>query len=356
MRLAITSLVNTIRALTKLFILLCILPTQVAANNTAFTIVNLKNEVLQLALTPDIGGRITQFNLIGYPNFLKVGDDFRQAKRAKISAFSDNIGYLGHIVWVGPQSQWWQQQEVNQTRRQEKAQWPPDPFTIFSNNTITEHNENKIQLQGVNSSVTGLRIDKEISLDPVINNQVNIKTTASNISNKQLAWDLWFNSRVNGDTYIIAPVESKEDVKVTSLTQEEVAGIEVSFINNNKTYFVEFDVTKLSREKASNQGKLFIQPNQGWLAGFNQGQLFIIEFPWHRKEEIHPEHGQIEIYANYHPNNSNDSLIEMEFHSPYETLNPDQKMSVTAKWRLFSYPTHWNKQQLLALLKTKLKD
>ncbi|MGL1958465.1 MAG: DUF4380 domain-containing protein [Colwellia sp.] len=341
--------------LLNIAILLMAMFNYAGANTNKFPTLTLENNVLVLQLTPKIGGRIHHLSLKKNANFIKTGKPFKQGILPEISAVADNIGYLGHTVWVGPQSQWWQQQQVNLARRAENAQWPPDPFTIFATNTVIKQNNNHIKLQGVNSPITGLRLDKEISLNPINTNKIDLKTTATNITNAKVAWDLWFNTRVHGNTYIIAPVKNANAVKVVSFEQDNVGAINVNFIKKeDNNYLVEFDVNNLSRDKLSNQGKLFIQPNQGWLAGFNQGQLFIIKFPWQPKENIHPEHGQIEIYANYQPQKLDQSLIEMEFHGPYKSLQPTQSMSVNANWYLFPYPKNFNKHQKLEFLQHQL--
>lgn len=346
---------NKVIAVLIFFTFIVSIVNPVLANKTDFPLLTLENDILQLQLTPNIGGRVSYFSLKSHNNFINTGAAFTKNIIPEVSPFADNIGYLGHIVWVGPQSQWWQQQQVNQDRLNNKANWPPDPYTIFAKNTVTLQSKNHITLQGVNSSVTGLRLDKEFSLTSLNPNQVNLTTTATNISQTKRAWDLWFNTRVQGDTYIVASVNNKSDVRVESFEQAQIGPIAVNYINKAADdYFVEFDVKELTRNKVSNKGKIFIQPNQGWLAGFNNGQLFIIAFPWQEKEHIHAEHGQIEIYADYQPQNLSNSLIEMEFHGPYQQLQPKQQMRVEAKWYLFPYPNNWNKQQMLDFLQTKI--
>jgi len=335
----------------------------VAAQHQPFSQLILENEQLKIAVTPEIGGRISYFGLKNHQNFLLLGNAFTEGVRPEVSAFSENIGYLGHTIWVGPQSEWWQHQHLNTARQASKAQWPPDPFTIFATNSVKSHNKNQILLEGIASPITGLKLDKAVYLAPKALNQVTIKATATNISDTERAWDLWFNSRVFVDTYIVAPVAHQSEVRITHAIGPTITKpIEVSFTADKSTHersklLVEFsidDITATKDQHSIHQGKIFIQPNQGWLAGFNNGQLFIIEFPWQPKKNIHPEQGQIEVYVKYDPKNQDDSLLEMEFHGPYQTLQPKQQMSQLANWHLFEYPKHWNKAQMRRFLVDKL--
>ena len=162
---------------------------------------------------------------------------------------------------------------------------------------------------------------------------------------------------MHADTYIIASVDNKELVNIDSFEQDKVGAISVNYISKGMNdFYVELDVKKLARDKPSNQGKIFIQPNQGWLAGFNSGQLFIITFPWQTHDKIHPEHGQIELYIDYQSKNISESLIEMELHGPYQQIQPEQQISLTATWYLFPYNEHWHKKQMLNFLQEKLNE
>src|SRR4051812_42463351 len=71
-----------------------------------FPLHTLDNGHVQAAVTDAIGGRLLSFNLAGKPNFLKV-DPAAGDPDAKVDANTDNVGYLGHEIWAGPQKQWW---------------------------------------------------------------------------------------------------------------------------------------------------------------------------------------------------------------------------------------------------------
>src|SRR5690554_4498731 len=85
------------------------------------------NEAVSLEVSPRLGGRVLAFGLHGRDNLLRVSDEITAQPMPEVSPEADNIGYLGHEIWLGPQSQWWLHQSANPERRAAAAQWPPDP-------------------------------------------------------------------------------------------------------------------------------------------------------------------------------------------------------------------------------------
>ena len=64
----------------------------------------LESSELQLQLTSAFGGRVLSLQRKGEPNFLRIGAAVRTQPDPAVNASSDDIAYLGHDVWVGPQS------------------------------------------------------------------------------------------------------------------------------------------------------------------------------------------------------------------------------------------------------------
>ncbi|MGH8026857.1 MAG: DUF4380 domain-containing protein, partial [Pseudoxanthomonas sp.] len=134
------------------------------ATSSAVEILRLDNGALVLEVTPELGGRGLAFSLKDHPNLLKVGEPVATHPDPKVSALADDIGYLGHDVWVGPQSQWWTQQDANPARRDAKANWPPDPYLAFAQTRIIERTPTRLVLQGADSPVSGIRLHKSYAL------------------------------------------------------------------------------------------------------------------------------------------------------------------------------------------------
>lgn len=286
-----------------------------------------------MEITPALGGRVLSFSLKGRENLLKVGEAVTSIPDPKVSAEVNSIDYFGHIVWVGPQNDWWTQQGVNSERFNAKATWPPDPYLILAGNKIVERSPGGVVLKGVESPVSGLQLRKMFSLLNGKPGTVELGVEAINVSGKTVSWDIWFNTRVQPLTRVYVPVASNKDVRVVSSTNETTGPVEYSLTDGLLT----FDLTALPGKITGRKGKIFIQPSAGWMAGFAGGQVFIIEFPLQPREAIHHEQGQVELYLNYQPENLKDSLIEMEVHAPYRTLRPGESMQAAELWTVLPY-------------------
>jgi len=292
----------------------------------------LSNDTVAVAMTPDIGGRVLSLNLIGKPNFLRVGAAVVSDPNPAVTAHAENIGYLGHETWVGPQSQWWTQQLVNPERSAAKAVWPPDPFLILAKNTVQEKNVQQVILQSPNSPVSGVALQKTFSLVDGKPNQIRLDVSAKNIRDSNVAWDIWFNTRVPHSTRIYVPVTSMNDVRIEHFTDATYGPLEHNFTDG---FFALENHAPSSHQ--GRKGKVFIQPAQGWMAAFRDEQLLIIKFALQPKSAIHPEQGQIELYQEFLTAHQEEGLLELEVHAPYKILKPREVMSATEIWMLLPY-------------------
>lgn len=294
--------------------------------------VPLSNGTVAIEITPDIGGRILSVGLVGQPNFLKVGAAVIDEPDPVVSPAANNIGYFGHEIWVGPQSQWWLQQLVNDERRTAKAVWPPDPFLILAKNTVREKNIQQVILQSPNSPVSGVAMQKTFALVEGKPNQIRLDVSVQNIRDSKVAWDIWFNSRVPHTTNVYVPVASMSDVRIEHFTDATYGPLEHNFSDGIFALENHSPSTHQGRK-----GKVFIQPAQGWMAAFRDQQLLIIQFDLQPKSAIHQEQGQIELYQEFLSAHPQEGLLELEVHAPYKTLNPRESMSAAEIWTLLPY-------------------
>jgi len=296
------------------------------------TRVPLSNGTVAIEITPDIGGRILSVGLVGQPNFLKVGSAVIDEPNPVVSPAANNIGYLGHETWVGPQSQWWVHQLVNDERRAAKAVWPPDPFLILAKNAVQERNAQRVVLQSPNSPVSGVAMQKTFALVDGKPNQIRLDVSAQNIRDSNVAWDIWFNSRVPHTTHVYVPVANMSDVRIEHFTDATYGPLEHNFSDG----FFALENHSPSTHQGR-KGKVFIQPAQGWIAAFRDQQLLIIQFALQPKSAIHPEQGQIELYQEFLSAHPEEGLLELEVHAPYKTLKPRESMSAGETWTLLPY-------------------
>ena len=308
-------------------VLLCV-PMAASAVET----VRLENGTVLLEVTPQLGGRGLGFSLHGRNNLLKIGEAVSAQPDPEVSATASDIGYLGHDVWLGPQSQWWTQQHANPARREARANWPPDPYLAFGKTRVVERTAERLVLEGVPSPVSGVQLRKTFALSPDRPDTVALQVQARNIRDTPVAWDLWFNTRVPSSTRVYVPVQGKQDVRVESSTDKAFAPL----LPRIQDGLFSFERAPLPKGLSGRRGKVFLQPSAGWMAGFAGDQLFIIRFAHQDRSLIHPEQGQVELYLD-ETATAGEGLLEMEVHAPYRTLQPDEAMDAEESWTVLAY-------------------
>ena len=303
-----------------------------STNVLAVEVIRLENQAIVLEATPELGGRGLSFSLKDHPNLLKVGDPVRTQPTPTVSATAGDIGYLGHDVWVGPQQEWWMHQDANPVRRDAKANWPPDPYLGFATTKIVEQAPSRLVLEGVDSPVSGVRLRKTFQVSNERADTVEVHAAARNIRGSDIAWDLWFNTRLPSSTRVYLPVAHAGDVRVESFTDSAIGPL-LPRIENG---LFSLDSTSLPDGMTARRGKVFAQPAAGWMAGFAGKQLFVIRFPHHAREQIHPAQGQVELYLDDQAD-PDKGLLEMEVHAPYRTLKPGEEMQAMEWWTVLPY-------------------
>jgi hypothetical protein len=262
-----------------------------------------------------------------------------------VSADADDIGYLGHDVWLGPQSGWWSDQQVNPSRRAAKAVWPPDPYLAFAQTQVVARSPERLVLEGIDSPVTGVRLLKSFAFDPADPSTLVVTATARNIRNRPVARDVWFNTRTSAATRVYVPVADVRDVRV-----EGEDGVVPAWRIERGV----FSFQPVTPAVTLRRGKVFLQPSAGWMAGFAQGQVLVIRFEHQPRAAIHPEHGQVELYLD-HARDVQAGLLEMEVHAPFRTLAGGEAMQARECWTVLSYDGPETQEAQMAFLCERLE-
>jgi hypothetical protein len=95
----------------------------------------IENGGTRVGILSEVGGRIVYLSSDDSPNILKATEKFwnEDSSERPIPSFdTDWKEYNGHIVWLGPQSEWWTRQDGNMERKKSKAEWPADPSAYQS--------------------------------------------------------------------------------------------------------------------------------------------------------------------------------------------------------------------------------
>jgi len=313
------------------------------------SLIMLSNSHVEVGILPEAGGRIVLLRQPGKKNVLKSDPalwDSAKQEHPNVSVNSKFIPYNGHIVWLGPQSEWWIHQDVAPERKSDRAPWPPDPYLVSGNYTV-EEDQDKVIMTSPDSEVSGVRLTKEVSLES--EGTVCFEVTGKNIRDSVIGWDLWLNTRLPGTTKCYVPVK---DGGIMRIDGEETHEKDTMLYSIEKGFFTFFP-EKPSEGKNNRIAKAFIYPAKNFMVAFNNQQALIIYFSLHPKEVIHKEQALVEIY-NQVGTSPTDHLLELEYHAPYEKLMPGQEMKTSETWKLLEYNGNDNPEEHIAFIKNNI--
>ncbi len=309
-----------------------------------------KNNV-KVGILPDVGGRVVYLSLIGKENILTSDTSLwyeSAATRPEISSTTPFTAFNGHIVWLGPQSGWWTQQDEDTAKRNRADVWPPDPYLIYSDYKVLSQTDSSIIMQGPESKYSGVQLTKKISIHE--NGEVYFQVTAKNIREEPVSWDLWLNTRLNGYATCLIPLADTTEMREDAVDNEKKIKPDFSV---SQGYFTLYP-SEPPEGKEMRVGKYFIHPDNNYMAAFYNDQFLFFSFPLPEKEEIHPEQAAIEIY-NITTHKPGDALLEMELHSPYKTLQPGEELSTELTWYLSEADNNLSPEDKISLV-NKFRD
>lgn len=305
----------------------------IAQSDSNTNLVVLKNKNIEVGILSKAGGRVVYLIKDNAPNYLKSDEKYWKdidQHIPKISEYADFIPFNGHITWVGPQKEWWIHQDLNKQNKFMKAEWPPDPYLIYGENKILELSNNHIKLEGIESPVSGVKINKEIKIDST--GRVFLTSTIINTSAKNVSWDIWMLTRVDAFTNVYVPMENDGLIELVKKADSTTQTTNYKIIDNFLTLTPSIPQLPIKEEVQ----EFHIQPSLGYIFSFRNNQMLVIKFNMLDKSKIHPFHGQVELYS-YVTTNNKENLLELEVHSEYVTLQPDESFSFTEEWGLIDY-------------------
>lgn len=299
-----------------------------------------------LGVMPEAGGRVVHFGLYGGRSVLNIDARLLSAPVPEPSPDAKHYPLNGHEVWVGPQSEWWSHQELNADRKARAASWPPDPWISIGRFSIVKRDASSILMEGPVSPVTGLQMTKEASILP--EGSTRLKTSAKNCRDKAVRWELWSNTRLDGGCRPYSPVSTGKirfDSTCWNPTKQQILQYEV------RDGFFTFKMPAAS-DGLDWMQKAYFKPDAGTLCAFGKDFLFVKSFEPSKWSEVHPTQAPVEIYQCIPHGKPEDSLLELEFHGAYRTLEPGESMSIEETWRVFPYDGDGSMESHLRLLKS----
>lgn len=313
------------------------------------SIISISNGITTAKILTDVGGRIVSFQRENGENVLEsdpnLWDELIDQRIIPTPQTMDFKAYNGHEVWVGPQSSWWKQQNLNKEKQNSTLFWPPDPYISFGNYTILSQSRNKIIIESEKSPISGIIITKEIEIDE--RGKLHFTATIENIRTTAVEWDIWFVTRVNGHNLNFAPINSPDEVTLSEPSHP---------YQGKPRYKTEggfFSFTPLDKDPNYEEctGKAFIRSNHPLIASVCGDELFVLQYTHHDAKTIHPEQSEIELYNFVHQERKK-SLLELEYHSPFQRLKPNEKMSCSMSWELIPLNNIREEEEIRKILTT----
>jgi hypothetical protein len=309
----------------------------------------LDNGALAVGLLPRAGGRVALFRAKGGANVL-WSDPARWAGPAPaVDPASPWTAFNGHIVWVGPQSEWWARQDLAPQKRDTRSGWPPDPWLEYAAAEVVTSGATRAVLRLPVSPVTGLELTKEIELTGP--RSARLRVTAVNRRDRPIAWDLWSNTRTSpmGVAYAAVRGGAYPDVRFKS----SEAGTSAVPWRVTAGWF-HFDSAAAPPAPKGYSAKAFLRPRAGVMAWFGGGRAFIKRATLPPDDRIHPEQAAIEIYCGR--GGPETDLLELEMHGPFQTLEPGAAMSFEETWDLLDYDGADTHEARIGFLERRLGD
>jgi hypothetical protein len=304
-----------------------------AAETVGDGLVRLENAQVMVEVSPRLGGRITTLRRPDGPNLLAVLPELLRTQVDALPLPASDGGFLpgnGHVVWIGPQRGWWAHQDLNPARRDAQATWPPDPWLAYGTMQVVERGDDRVVLLGPASPITGLRLrlDLRIAADGTVVQAIE----ATNASQRAVSWDIWPNTRVRGEATVYAPYEAQTRLRIEHSTYDPQAEMALPAAVHDG--YLSFD-THLPAERTAllNTGKAFLRSTRPRLFAALGQDLLIVAAASTDPAQVHPDHTPVEIFQCIGGAPIR-TVLELEFHSAYRTLEPGAAMRFAVAWRI----------------------
>ena len=291
----------------------------------------LASPALTVGLVPGLGGRIVELRADAGENLLDADSRFWKEPYPPAELRTPFEAWNGHTYWVGPQSAWWTQQELDPERRKAKATWPPDPFHETARYEVRERSPARVRLESPPSQVTGLSRQLEVEL--VGPRRVRIRVTGTNVRTSPVAWSFYSNTRVRPEGWVYVRL-APDGIKRIDGLREESAAYPHRLVRG---FFVSPPGVAAAPAGKARTADVSLRPAAAEIAYFRGHQLLLKRAETFKEARLHPEETLVEIYRSS-GSGREARLLELELHGPFESLGPGQSMTFEETWEIRDYP------------------
>ena len=294
----------------------------------------LDNAKVVVGIAPRLAGGVVVLRTPAGTNVLAANPPLwaPDAKLPGPSASWDYPAVNGHVVWNGPQREWWLHQDISKEWKDNKYNWPPDPWVEFVPYEVVKKTRTSVVLRGPASPVTGLRMTKEVSLEA--DGTVRFRVTAENTRATEVSWDLWSNLRLLPSARVRVPLADggmKVEHGSSNPWKQAVLGYDVT-----DGWFGFLPDESIPQGKECRVAKAFLTPKEGLMVTFLPDGALVRRFTAASREAVHPDHGVVEVYQNVNRDPAL-CLLEAEYHGPLKTLKPGESMAMEEGWKLLPW-------------------
>ncbi len=294
-------------------------------------LLTLKDREVVLGVKAELGGRVMLFRRTDGENVIHSDEAHWRLKDDEIpprDAKSPSVEYMGHIVWVGPQSKWWQ--DADGDLKPLTSGYHCDPYLIYDRCKVLEHSSEKLVLMGNTSPLNGMRMKKEFEL--LDNARVKITVTVTNMRNRPVTWNIWSNTRFKPVGKCGFFVTEKSNLNLSFVGWRPWKERSLMFsVDKSMCSFMEPPAEAV--KQFTFMGKLAYRQYCPIYAVYGNS-LFMKEVLGNPNMWKTPSgHYPLEVYQRY-ANGPRGNVMELEFHSPQFTLQPGQSESFAELWTL----------------------
>jgi Domain of unknown function (DUF4380) len=275
---------------------------------------------LVVSVMPSLGGRVVGLRAGGGPNLLAWEERFESEAIPVPSLETPFAPWNGRVIWVGPQSGWWADQDLSPERKASKPGWPPDPFHETARYEVLERTPTRIVMKGPASPITGLELTETVEI--VGPGKVRFITLATNRRTTAVAWDLWPNTRVRPEGWPYVPLAPGSAPRVEGPDQPAVRTYPHRVVDGYVTLAPGIRPPSPVKQLSA---KVFVTPATGDIAYFLGRQVLRLQAELVPQEKLHPQQTFIELYRGASEDAPSD-ILELEMHGPYVRLGPGESM------------------------------
>ncbi len=303
----------------------------------------LSNDLIEVQVAPDIGGRVIQYKLGDFEYFF-VNDQLagKVPPASGLGPDGEWLNYGGEKLWPAPQG--WDNDQ----------QWPGPPDAILDGSP----HEGRIIAAGGDSPTVGLKSQKDprsgIQFSRTIQvfdgtTRMHVDATMTNIDTKPRRWGIWSVAQHNGANREGEGHNDKLRVYCPFNPDSVFSnGHRVTFgLPNNLSWQPDYERGLMTVQFQRRVGKVCMDCSAGWLATVNgqSGHVFVQRFTY-EPEKPYPDKSSVEIWLHGlgefivagELNSMEDDpiecpyLIETEILSPYAELDPGESYTYGYDW------------------------